>query len=204
MNAAQSTAHAVANNRRTIQSYEHIARGYADSTRPEDSYTGDAGLRRLTDVVGVGGQVLELGSGPGWDADLVESRGVSVRRTDITQAFLDLQRERGKRVERLDLISDELGGPYDGVMALCVVQHIGRELVPGVLIRVATALRPNGIFLVSVREGFGERWEGEYHTVLWDRPRFSAALAAAGMAAEWVGRTVYSEGPWLTFTARKH
>ena len=78
-----------------------------------------------------GGTVLEVGSGPGWDADLLEAHGVAVRRTDLTRAFIDLQAARGKVVERLDVTTDELGGPYDAVLALAVLQHVERPQLPG-------------------------------------------------------------------------
>ena len=118
---------------RTVESYERIARDYADDTAPGPSGVGDFGgdaLRRLLGAVPAGGSVLEVGSGPGWDADFLEAHGVAVRRTDITDAFIDLQAERGKVVERLDVTSDDLGGPYDAVLALAVLQHVDRALMP--------------------------------------------------------------------------
>ena len=98
-------------NRRTIDSYERIAREYADGTAPGSSEASEfsvEGLRRLVDAVPAGGTALEVGSGPGWDADFVESQGVAVRRTEIAAAFIDFQAERGKHVEKLDVTSDEL------------------------------------------------------------------------------------------------
>ena len=199
-------------NRRTIESYEQIARAYADETAPERSDPAEfiaEGLRRLVDAVPTGGTALEVGSGPGWDADFVESQGVTVRRTDITAAFIDLQAERGKQVETLDVISDELGGPYDGVMALAVLHHVNRGRIPALLRRVAEALHPGGVFLVAIREGDGELWEtgdsgNPYFTVLWRESAFRDQLEDVGLMVRWSSRNEDSgEGPWLTFLARK-
>jgi hypothetical protein len=55
---------------------------------------------------------------------------------------------------------------------------------------------------VSVREGTGETG-GNYHTIYWSRAAFAARLAAAGLTVEWQGRRVGSDGPWLTFLARR-
>jgi hypothetical protein len=81
-------------NRRTIDSYERIARDYAEDTAPDSSgaaeFSGE-GLRRLVDAVPAGRTALEVGSGPGWDADFVELQGVAVRRTEVTAAFIDFQ-----------------------------------------------------------------------------------------------------------------
>jgi SAM-dependent methyltransferase len=189
-------------NRRTAQSYQQAARDYAESTAPGPAEATAPGLRRLIRLVPPGGLVLEVGSGPGWDADFVESHGLQVRRTDVADAFVALQRERGKPAERLDVISDDLGGPYDAVMAVAVLQHIDRRLTAGVLAKVAHALRPGGVFLAMIREGEGETWEGEYHTVFWDREEFGTALTAAGLSAESVERIGPAERPWLTFVAR--
>ncbi len=103
------------NNARTVESYELIADDYARETAGSRVMSG--ALARLAEAV-PGGHVLEIGSGPGWDADQLEEAGLTVRRTDITQAFIDQQRARGKEVDRLDAINDDLGGPYDAVVAI--------------------------------------------------------------------------------------
>jgi len=199
-------------NRRTIDSYERIAREYADDTAPDSSgaaeFSGE-GLRRLVDAVPAGGTVLEVGSGPGWDADFVESQGVAVRRTEVTNAFIDFQAERVRHVEKLDVTSDELGGPYDAVMALAVLQHVDRAQIPALLHRVAAALRPGGVFLVAIREGVGERWEvgdsgNPYFTVLWTESAFRTLLGDAGLGVEWRFPGEDSEeSHWLMLLARK-
>jgi SAM-dependent methyltransferase len=194
---------AAARNARTIRAYESSASQYAESTAVEAGRPPGAHLQRLIDVLPADGTVLEIGSGPGWEADLLEARGVHVRRTDATESFLELQRRRGAEAERLDVIRDELCGPYDAIMALCVLQHVDRSLVPGVLSKISAAIRPRGAFLASVRDGRGEAWEGEYHTVLWDKTSFSEALRSAGLDTAGVDRTVEPEGPWLTFLATR-
>ena len=173
-------------NERTVASYELIAEDYARETESSDL---SAVLRLLVEAVPAG-DVLEIGSGPGWDADALEDTGLRVRRTDVTQAFVDLQRERGKQVDRLDVIADDLGGPYDAVVALHVLQHVEPDHLPGVLARVAAALRPGGRFAVSVRLGDGTGWEvGEsgnpYYRSLWSEDGFVAELARAGLAVVW-------------------
>jgi 2-polyprenyl-3-methyl-5-hydroxy-6-metoxy-1,4-benzoquinol methylase len=199
-------------NRRTVDSYERIARDYADDTAPGPNGTGGVdgdGLRRLVAAVPAGGTVLEVGSGPGWDADLVEAQGLSVRRTDITTAFIDLQAARGKVVDRLDVTTDDLGGPYDAVLALAVLQHVERAQLPAVLGRIAGALAPGGAFLVSVREGDGEQWEvgdsgNPYFTVMWREPDFCDLLEDAGLRLEWRADAEDSEeSHWLAFLARR-
>lgn len=200
--------HTITSNRETVASYELIAGEYAASTASPDG-VGSAALRRLVDAVPADGRVLELGSGPGWDADFVESFGPTVRRTDLTRAFVQLQRGRGKQAEVLDAIYDQYGGPYDAVMALCVLLHIDRDDTARLLAKVAAALRPGGSFLVSVREGIGEEWEvGEsgnrYHVVFWDGDEFRARLGSVGLEVRWTARSLEdADTPWLTVLATK-
>jgi 2-polyprenyl-3-methyl-5-hydroxy-6-metoxy-1,4-benzoquinol methylase len=147
--------------------------------------------------------VLEIGSGPGRDADFVESLGAVVRRTDATQAFLDLMAERGKEADLLNVMTDELGGPYDGVLAMAVVIHVDRDQVDFVLRKIRAAMKPDGAFLVSTRKGEGETG-GNYHTVYWAGDRFAARLAAAGLAVAWDAESLGPDGgEWVMFLARR-
>jgi 2-polyprenyl-3-methyl-5-hydroxy-6-metoxy-1,4-benzoquinol methylase len=191
-------------NARTVESYEAIAHDYARDTTGARVLAG--GLRRLADVV-PGGQVLEIGSGPGWDADVLEEAGLTVRRTDVTQGFIDFQRGRGKPADRLDAIDDDLGGPYDAVVMLHVLQHMEPDDLSAVLAKVVAALRPGGRFLVSIPLGEGAGWEvGEsgkpYYRALRTEADFIAALRDAGLQPEWTERPVeHEESGWLCVLA---
>lgn len=197
-------------NTRTVESYEKIAVDYARETAGSGVMSG--ALTRLAETI-PSGHVLEIGSGPGWDADVLEEADLTVRRTDITQAFIDLQHNRGKAIDRLDAINDSFGGTYDAVVALAVLQHVPRGDLPRVLAKVAAALRPGGRFLVAVRLGDGVGWEvgasgNRYYLAFWTEDEFIAELARVGLTPEWTGQTVNDEDPnlaasdWLTVLAR--
>lgn len=178
------SAEVLATSRRTIEAYEDYADRYDASVNHVPSANDQAALRRVAAIAGAGGRLLEIGSGPGRDADFLETLGVTVRRTDAARRFLELQAARGKRGDLLDVITDDLGGPYDAIMALYVLFHVPREQIDGVLAKIADALRPGGALLVSMRNGEGERG-GEYHTVYWRRDDFAARLADAGLDLVW-------------------
>jgi len=67
----------------TLRSYETAAQRYADKTA-EPSPALCAFLDLFADAVGLG-RVLEVGSGPGMDAEYLERRGLNVSRTDATR-----------------------------------------------------------------------------------------------------------------------
>ncbi len=194
---------ALAHMRQTVQSYERSAREYDQLVDPRRPPHIQRALRQLVEAVPPGATVLEIGSGPGRDADVLESLGLVVRRTDATQAFIDLMAERGKQADLLNVVTDELGGPYDGVLAMGVLIHVDREQVDAVLRRIHDALKPGGAFLAAMRKGKGET-TGEYHTVCWTREDFTERLAAAGLSAEWNADSVGRDGnDWTTYLARR-
>lgn len=149
-------------NRDTVQSYNAAAADYATeaATMPEwvvieiDAFsTGLSGS----------GRVLEIGSGGGRDALEFERRGIAVRRTDISQGFVDLLREGGFEADLLDPLTDDLSDPrrpgtfYDGIWACACLIHVARQDLGTVLARLAEATRTGGPLHMSVREGDDER-----------------------------------------------
>lgn len=194
-------------NRRTVEAYDAYADRYAEVTRESHFASRDEALDLFMARVKPEGRVLEVASGPGWDSDVMEAHGLTVRRTDISEGFIAVQAKRGKRVERLDLIEDDLGGPYDGLVALYVIQHIPRPLVDGVIARMAGALVPDGLLLFSFQLGEGERVEaeptGDYHIVMWPREDMDAILARHGFEIVWERTQDGREACWVTLVARR-
>lgn len=197
-----SLKNAMANSYRTIRSYEEYAQQYSELVGSTPSSSTEAALRRMVNFTGLAANILEVGSGPGFDADFLESLGVAVRRTDATEAFIAIQAERGKSVAPLNIISDDLGGAYNGILALCVLIHMDREHTDHVLNKIKNALRLGGVFLVSILEGHGET-AGAFHTVYWEYDEFIRRLALAGLVVSWHEKTTDSEGTWLTFLAER-
>ena len=202
-----STPDELARNRTTVAGYDACAESYAAETDHTPTPDHVEALERLITSVGPGGRVLEVASGPGWDADRLEERGLQVRRTDLSEGFIALQRQRGRAVDRLDLITDDLGGPWDGLVALYVIQHVGRELVDSVIARIAKALRPGGALLMSFQEGEGERTtveaSGTYQVVRWSEPDITACLSRHGLAVDWRSTFNGREGVWITLIAHR-
>jgi len=194
-------------NRITVESYSRYAAGYAEATRAM-STSGKEMLQVLAQAVPAGAKMLEIGSGPGWDADYLEAMGFSIRRTDAAPSFVAMQRERGKTAETLDLISAEPGGPYDAVLVLYVLQHIDAPLLPGVLLKLARCLSADGCVLLTYRVGEGSITEhgeisGDYHSTLWSPEAFGAALQSAGLQPEWERRTSDEDGDWCAILGRR-
>ena len=140
----------------TLSSYESAADSYIERTRPAPPAM-LAYLDRVAGLVGHG-HVLELGSGPGWDATYLERRGVQVTRSDATRAFVERLRAAGHQARLLDVRHDNLGGPYDAVLANAVLLHLSRDQFRHALRRVRQAVTPAGLLAITLKEGDGEQW----------------------------------------------
>lgn len=200
-------SHAHANNGRTVAAYETYARSYAAAVSPQPSDCGAAALQRLANMLPAGGRVLEIGSGPGWDADFLEGLGVRVHRTDVAAAFRAFQAERGRQADALDVLTDEIAETYDGILILYVLQHFERTEVDPVLHKLANALKGEGALFLSHAVGEGEIWEhtaaGDYRVVRWSIAALDDRLQRAGFTVTWDQCADSEEGRWRSVLARK-
>jgi len=191
-------------NKRTVAAYEGYARNYALCCGPEPSAPVEEAMRRLVSVVPRAGIVLEVGSGTGHEADYLESLGLSVRRTDATRAFIEIQAERGRTAHLLNVITDDLGGPYDAVMGLCVLIHVHRDQLPDVVAKIHDALTPAGSVLISMREGTGTEISGPWFTELWRDEPLRRVLEGASLRVVWDSFHIDGDGDrWLTYLASR-
>jgi SAM-dependent methyltransferase len=158
--------------------------------------------------------VLEIGSGSGRDARVLESAGLSVRRTDITPAFVNLLRDAGYEADVVDPAVDDLadpaapGRPYAGVWADASLLHLDREELPLVLSRLADATEPGGVLYAAVKEGDGEDWSIHGNVTAprfftyWREEPLSSALSGAGWRVERIEHETSDRGEdWLLVTA---
>lgn len=166
----------------TIAAYERGVSAYLAHSSPPASGLA-AFLDRFASRVD-SGPVLEIGSGPGWDALHLEALGVTVERTDATRAFVDRLRAEGHPARVLDVRTDDLGGPYRGVLADAVLLHLDRAAFGAALVRLRDAA-PDGILAITLKEGDGEEWsdaklgEARYFCY-WREDELRATLATSG------------------------
>lgn len=172
----------------TVRAYDLDAAAYVvGTTRMPDSVRSD--IEEFVARLGSGARVLEIGSGGGRDARLMEELGLSVRRTDITPAFVTLLRGQGLDADLLDPLVDDLSSPsgeYDGVWANASLLHVDRVDLPIVLARLADVTRAGGLLRVSLKEGDGDGWSthgsisSPRHFAYWRADALRDAIAATG------------------------
>lgn len=172
-------------NATTLASYETAAELYIQHQSPvtrEQLAFLDAVAQSLPNR----GRVLEIGSATGQDAALLEDRGLTVRRTDATRAFVERLRSRGHEAEVLNVVTDALGGPWDGIYANAVFLHLNPGELAEVLVKAAGAVVPDGILGFTVKAGDGSGWT----TTKLDRPRHFTYWRAPML------RALIDSSPW--------
>jgi SAM-dependent methyltransferase len=190
----------------TLAAYEMAAQRYIDNSLWPAPTTLQY-LDRLADMVDAG-RVLEIGSGPGWDATYLESRGVHVIRTDAALAFVEMLRATGHDAYQLDVRIDDLGGPYDAVLANAVLLHLSAEQFEDVLLRAHRAVVPSGVLAFTLKDGDGAGWSSEKlgvprHFRYWREPALREVLARTGWTVVLLEHVVGRTEPWLYVFVRK-
>lgn len=189
----------------TIESYGAGVEDYlANSALQSDS------MRRYLDrfaALAGDGHVLELGSGPGWDASYLETRGARVDRSDVTPAFVDRLRARGHAARILDARDGDYGGPYDAILAAAVLLHLSRPQFEQALCTARRATRPGGVLGITLKEGDGAAWTTAKlgrprHFTYWREPELGGCLTRAGWRAESIEHVAGRIEPWLFVLAR--
>jgi SAM-dependent methyltransferase len=182
----------------TVASYDAFAEDYRAGTQemPDEVR---AAIEWFAAALDAEARVLEVGTGPGRDALALEEAGLSVRRTDITPAFVRMLRADGFDADVLDPLSDNLDdpdrdAPYDGVWASASLVHVRREDLPIVLSALARATRTGGVLHLALKEGDGARFsthghvEGPRHFTFWREEPLRAVLDDAGWVVDEVRR----------------
>ena len=120
---------------------------------------------KLVALLPEGADVVELGCGNGTEETRELAARFNLTGVDLSSEQLRRARERVPRATfvQADLTSvsfDE--SSLDAVCAFYVLNHVPRELLPGLFARVGSWLRPGGLFLATLGASDVEGWEGEW------------------------------------------
>ena len=124
-----------------------------------------AWLEQLLALLPDGATVVELGCGNGTRETRELARHAKLTGVDLSEEQLRRARERvpGATFVRGDLTTIEFeDGSLDAVAAFYVLNHVPRELLPGLFARVHRWLVPGGHFLATLGASDLEGWEGDW------------------------------------------
>ncbi len=135
-------------------------------------------------------KILEIGSGNGWLADSIETKGYQVERTDGVDAFVKYQKEQGKNIFKLNLFEDNLKQEYyDLILAASVFHHFTREQFALILEKMFRGLASGGRLAFRTKKGEGEGLTDSIEGLLvyycyWTEEPLRKVLEKAGFTVE--------------------
>lgn len=123
--------------------------------------------------------ILDAGCGSGRDAKAFAEMGYRVEAFDASSEMVArAARYSGLPVRQHSFTDISETARYDGIWCCASLLHVPGDELPGVMQRLATALKPGGVWYVSFKYGTGEREkEGRRFTDL-DEAGLTALVAA--------------------------
>lgn len=145
-------------NERTLDSYNTHLQEYIDGTPHEVSSEFKLWIDKAINLLPSSSKVLEIGSAFGRDATYIESKGLSVARTDAAQSFVDYLNENGQSAKLFNVVTDDIEGSFSMIFANAVFLHLKPDELKQALAKVHGALDKGGILAFSVKRGNGSGW----------------------------------------------
>ena len=137
----------------TLQFYRGNAEAYATRTFTSRQVRLMAFLAQLPP----GARILELGCGAGGDTAEMLARGFDVRATDGSPEMADVaSKHLGRTVETLLFHDLDEVEAYDAVWANACLLHVPRAELADILARIWRAMKAEGVFYASYKEGDGD------------------------------------------------
>ena len=121
--------------------------------------------------------------------------------TDATPAFVEMMLSTGLGATLLDLRSDDLGGPWQGVLAQAVLLHLNRVQLAQALHRLRAAVVDGAVLAFTVKEGDGDGWSNlkldlPRHFTYWRERPLRHALAQSCWDVMSIDHVVGRTEPW--------
>lgn len=142
----------------TIDTYNKMAKEYDEETVDFWERFPRTFLDKFVELSGT--KIIDVGSGPGRDALLLQQTGKEVICLDASEAMIKLSSERG--LESVLAGFDNLpfeDSLFDGVWSYTALLHIPKKSVDTPLEEISRVLNPSGIFALGLIEGNTEEYK---------------------------------------------
>lgn len=139
----------------TLKYYQDNAQTFFDGTVNVDM---SSLYEAFTQHLAPGARVLDAGCGSGRDAKAFQEMGYQVEAFDASPAMVELAQEHtGLPVKVMTFADVDWKEKFDGIWCCASLLHVPAVELPGVMRRLADALKPGGVWYVSFKYGDGER-----------------------------------------------
>lgn len=137
----------------TIDTYNKSAQDYEDETKDFWDKFPSTIIDQFEKLCSKG-RVLDIGSGPGRDALLLQERGLEVVCLDASSAMVELCKQKGLNAVEGDFMSIPFSeSSFQGVWAYTSLLHISKKDLDKALIEIKRVLKPGGILGLGMIEG---------------------------------------------------
>lgn len=105
-----------------------------------------------------GARILDAGCGSGRDVKAFSEMGFDVEAFDASVELVELARQlSGKPVAQMRFQDVDMVERYDGIWCCASLLHVSEAELPGVMTKLAMALKHGGVGYLSFKHGRGER-----------------------------------------------
>jgi SAM-dependent methyltransferase len=127
--------------------------------------------------------VIEIGCGPGHDAEAFTDAGLRVRATDVTPAMVQLAKQKGIDAEVLDVYDlASHDGRYDAAYSMNCLLHVPNSHIDSVLGGIQSVLADGGLFYLGTWGG--NDFEGIWEQDSYDPSRFFSFRSARTLLSQ--------------------
>ena len=139
----------------TVQYYNTHAKKYFDKNHDIHQWLANI-YSTLLNNLDQNVSILELWSWTWRDANYIESLWYTVRRSDFSDGFINLQREQWKNIEKINAIEFTLNESFDLIIANAVLVHFDENQIKSSLASIKNHLHRNWLFFFSFRSHSSE------------------------------------------------
>lgn len=194
--------------RETLDVYAKRAGDYA---KRFDEAAPGVHLKAFIDALPAKARVLDLGCGPGRAAAAMIAHKLIVDAWDASPEMADVGQDLyGVSIQIAPFDTLTAKAEYDGIYANFSLLHAPKAEMPDHLARIATALKPRGLFHIGLKTGSGEKRDalGRFYAY-YTEDEITGLLETAGFTVETraTGEDQGLDGtvaPWIILKARRH
>lgn len=148
---------------KTINFYDQNAEKWRNGCINKEGSFRDMSVAKLKEFLPEG-KILEIGSGPGIDAEKLVKAGFDYIGTDASEGFIELAKKLNPNINFIKMAVEELDFPknnFDGFWTSATLLHIPKNRINIILNKIREVCKTGAIGFISLKMGETEGEEKE-------------------------------------------